>query len=122
MAVHTPKIINPSRADPRLYGTNIFSTKYPDPVLVDRNNQRMANFTFGVISKCQLLTSESWGGSTDGLESKSLQLFPLTHEIERMLAFADMRFGDGISITPYLGSLSFRTIPVNPIKGRLSML
>lgn len=54
------------------------------------------------------------------MEVKSVQLIPLDHEIERMLAFADMVFGPGINCPTFMDALSFRTIPLNTSKQRMS--
>ncbi|KAK7693044.1 hypothetical protein QCA50_002609 [Cerrena zonata] len=110
-----PRICNPSRADPRDYQTRIFPSKNQDSVLVDSNLQRISCFTLGVIQKCSILSTEPMAYN-EVMEVKSVQLIPLDHEIERMLAFADMVFGPGINCPTFMDALSFRTIPLNTSK------
>ncbi|KAK7688444.1 hypothetical protein QCA50_007982 [Cerrena zonata] len=110
-----PRICNPSRADPRDYRTRIFPSKNQDSVLVDSNLQRISCFTLGVIQKCSVLSTEPMAYN-EVMEVKSVQLIPLDHEIERMLAFADMVFGPGINCPTFMDALSFRTIPLNTSK------
>lgn len=114
-----PRICNPSRADPRDYRTRIFPSKNQDSVLVDSNLQRISCFTLGVIQKCSVLSTEPMAYN-EVMEVKSVQLIPLDHEIERMLAFADMVFGPGINCPTFMDALSFRTIPLNTSKQRMS--
>ncbi|KAK7682442.1 hypothetical protein QCA50_014647 [Cerrena zonata] len=110
-----PRICNPSRADPRDYRTRIFPSKNQDSVLVDSNLQRISCFTLGVIQKCSVLSTEPMAYN-EVMEVKSVQLIPLDHEIERMLAFADMVFGPGINCPTFMDALSFHTIPLNTSK------
>ena len=104
---HGRFIVNPSRADPRLYHTVSFSARAMEPVMANEAEERVACFTIGLAMDPNVKFPKT---NAAGKLIKDLGIYPLVHEFERLLGFLDMVYTGTLIVPDYDGKLNFRTM------------